>query len=125
MLQNILDAVDKVARPARWADEASEKSGSFRLAQWPFVGWPAAKKYRVVVDENYDFHKLRLQAMKGNDWVEVLTYDDGYDDYGKLHSAKWLPLSEQCAWTKDQLERIAREALGITVSATVISEISR
>lgn len=104
-------------------DEPKEIADTFKLKKWPFVGWPASHKYRVICDPNRGSHKLRLQAMFNDEWVEVKTYDDGYDGYGKLHAGKWVPLSSQCAWTQEGLERIAREVVGIKLEPKIVREI--
>ena len=104
-------------------DEPKNRDCSFRLKSWPHIGWPISNEYRIVVDRNISSHSLRLQALYNGEWVEVMTYDDGYDDYGKLRPGKWVALSSQCGWTKSELERVAREATGTKLEPIIVSEI--
>lgn len=116
--------ITAMMQSSRKKDEDRNIENTFQLDGWPYIGWPRVKKYRVIHDPNRSAHQLRLQAFYQKNWVEVKTYDNGYDDYGKLHEGRWVELSSQCAWTKEGLERVAQEALGKKFHSSVVSEIA-
>jgi hypothetical protein len=105
-----LDAVWHGAR--RWDDEPAERQGMVSMVEWPYEVWPRAEQYRIVDHGLEGCHRYGLEAKQGGRWVEMLCYDDGYDDYGKLHSARWVPLRTYCAWSITGLRKLKNTLLG-------------
>lgn len=107
----------------RFRHQSREREGSVKLKEWPFILWPKAEEYRILEDPNQYRHKLRLQAFYEERWREVLSYDDGRDDYGQLRPAKWVPVSSMCAWRRDELELLAWKAAGVRMDKKTLDHI--
>jgi len=69
-------------------------------------------EYRIVKYDLRSFNKYGLESKVNGAWKTVQFYDDGYDDYGKLHSAKWEDLSDFCNWSINELERFKNALSG-------------
>lgn len=87
--------------------------------------WPPGERYRILLDPNHKYHRLRLQVEYEGEWTDLLRWDHGFDTYGKLRPAQWLPVSEWCAWKRDELELLVRKILGQPYETEVIREFGK
>jgi hypothetical protein len=78
---------------------------------------PRGSDYRPV---RYQNGRLGLQSKVGDSWEDVLCYDDGFDDYGRLDAGRWVRLSETCRWNKFELDQIRSGLMGIVREPEVI-----
>jgi hypothetical protein len=117
----MLDKLDRFIHPERYQDEPVDRpAGVIRRNEWPYLVSPVARDYRIVEFENKPFHHYHMQAECGGQWVDVVVYEDGYDDYGKLSSGKWEPIGDQANWKLAELRALRTELLGIPEVPKVI-----
>lgn len=78
---------------------------------------PKGEDYRIVRHQN---GRLGLQSLSNGDWTDLLEYDDGNDDYGRLHPARWRNMADLCRWSESGLRLLRENLLGIVKDPTVI-----
>jgi hypothetical protein len=83
--------------------------------------WPRSTEYRIV-DYELDYHRYGIQAKVGNDWVDLQTYNNGYDIYGKLHAGRWMLLRMQGRWSLNNVKQFINKLLSIPEVPKVINE---
>lgn len=79
--------------------------------------WPQSTEYRIVdFYSTYEIdpaHRYGIQAKIGEEWVDLLVYDNGNDIYGKLHAGQWIPLRKTAKWSLESVKKLKDELLGI------------
>lgn len=93
-------------------DESNVKPDMFLRDKWPFRVWPKAETYRIIERTNRDTNQLQLQAFYKNEWVDVLIYDNGCDEYGQLYDGAWKKIGDKASWSERSLKKIVDEIKG-------------
>ena len=97
----------------RFNDEP-DRPGSFVIEGYEFLGkiWPMADEYRIIVYDLRTTNRYGLQANIDGFFVDVLSYHDGIDDYGKFQSGKWVEIANRCNWSFNQISLLRIKMLG-------------
>jgi len=95
--------------------DEKNKSGSFVVKGYEYVGkiWPKANDYRVVEYKLRSFNRYGMQAKINEEWIDVVVYENGYDDEGKVNPSKWCKLSDICSWSKNSMTLFKNSIIGI------------
>lgn len=51
--------------------------------------WPRVAVYRLVEYPERGINRVGVQGQFGDTWVDLVQYDPGYDEYGKLQAGRW------------------------------------
>lgn len=97
-------------------DDPINREGVITRSEFPRTVWPRGEDYRVVRGQSnslYAADHLGLQAKVGDQWIDVCTYYDGHDEYGRLGPACWKTLADTCRWDEQSLRLLRDELLGI------------
>lgn len=84
--------------------------------------WPQSNKYRIVDYPGRGFNRYGLEAFLNKEWVAVKVYDNGCDDWGKLHGGRWVELGNTARWEIDGLKELKRFLLGKSETKRIINE---
>ena len=115
------EMLEELKRLFGWFDdEPRERADSVHRARWPHFVWPRAEQYRIVDHGLEGAHRFGLEAYYEGQWVSVLCYDCGCDQFGKLHAAKWVPLRTECRWSIQGLKGLQNELTGQPQAVAVV-----
>ncbi len=56
--------------------------------------WPPRESISAARIVRTAHDQIKLEVMAGGAWMTMMEFDDGYDQWGKLHKGRWLPLEK-------------------------------
>lgn len=102
-------------------DQPRDKPGSFRSPVRRLDRlWPEASDYQIIEFPDRTVQRYGLQANVNGKWIEMLYYDNGYDDFGKLLPGRWRPISRAASWDIGSLRGLIRDIKGLPEEVRVV-----
>ncbi len=111
LLNELAEMYRKLFFIKKFNDEPENRIGMIIVDGWRRI-WPRSTEYRIV-DYELDYHRYGIQAKIGNDWVDLQTYDSGYDRYGKLNAGQWVLLRKKGRWSLNDVKQLINKLLDI------------
>lgn len=96
-------------------DEESDVPNSVRAKGYEWMGKvkPYSEELQIVFYKHRTLNKYGLQAKVNGEWVDMMMFDDGHDDCGKLSAARWRRLSDVCSWSLGSITLLKNAILHI------------
>ncbi len=79
---------------------------------FPFRVIPVSDEYRIIEFQNRDTNKLHLEAKVGDNWVDVLGFDEGTQGFRKIGDLK--------DWGRGDMRRLVNSFFGETEDSRVL-----